>query len=76
MEILYDTCQVHGGTNSWEKPAASGTKMEQWPVTLLPIWKLRAVDIMASMSWGWQCKSSVCVCWAIIGNDAAKIYTM
>ena len=27
--ILYDTCQVHGGNNSWEKPMASGAKMEQ-----------------------------------------------
>ena len=31
--ILYDTCQAHGGSNSWEKPMASGAKMEQWSVT-------------------------------------------
>ena len=35
----------------WEKPTASGTKMEQWSVTLLPIGKPRAVDSMASMFW-------------------------
>ena len=38
--ILYDTCKLHGGSNSWEKPTASGTNMEQWLVTLLPIGKL------------------------------------
>ena len=28
--ILYGTCQVHGGSNSWEKPTAPGVKLEQW----------------------------------------------
>ena len=50
--ILYDTCQAHGGNNSWEKPVTSGAKMEQWSVTLLPIGKPRAVDNMVSMFWG------------------------
>ena len=30
----------------------SGTKLEQWSVTLLPIGKARAVDNLASMFWG------------------------
>ena len=47
--ILYDMCQVHRGSNSWEKPTASGTKIEQWSVTFLPIGKPRAVDNMTSM---------------------------
>ena len=76
LAILYDTCPVHDGSNSWEKPMASGAKMEQWSVTLLPIGKPRAVDNMVSMFWGWHFKSSVCVCWAVIGNDATKLYTM
>ena len=50
--ILYDTCYVHDGSNSWEKPMASGAKMKQWLVTLLPIEKPRAVDIMVSVFWG------------------------
>ena len=50
--ILYDTCQVHGGSTSWEKAMASGAKLEQWSVTLLPIGKPRAVDNMVSMFWG------------------------
>ena len=51
--VPYDTCYyVHGGSNSWEKPTASGTKLEQWSVTLLLIGKPRAVDNMASMFWG------------------------
>ena len=74
--ILYDTCYVHGGSNSWEKPMASSAKMEQWSVTLLPIGKPRAVDNMVSMFWGWHFKSSVWVCRAVIGNDATNIYTM
>ena len=30
--IFYDTCQAHGGSNSWEKPMASGAKWSngQW----------------------------------------------
>ena len=32
--------------------------------------KPRAVDDMVSVFWGWHFKSSVCVCWIIIGNDA------
>ena len=47
--IFYDTCQVHGGSNSWEKPTVSGTEMEQWSVTYLPIGKPKAVDNIASM---------------------------
>ena len=50
--ILYDTYQVHGGSDSCEKPMASGTKMEQWSVTLLPIGKPRPVSNMAFMFWG------------------------
>ena len=49
--FLCDTCYVHGGSNSWEKPTASGTKMEQWSVTHLPTGKPRAVDNMDSMFW-------------------------
>ena len=60
----------------FSKPTASGTKMEQWSVILLPIGKPRAVDSMASMFWGWHFKSSVCVCWTVIGNDATKIYNV
>ena len=44
--------QVHDGSNSWEKPTASGTTTEQWSLTLFPIGKPRAVDNMSSMSWG------------------------
>ena len=44
--------KIHGGSNSWEKPTASGTKMEQWWVILLPIGKPRAVDNMASLCFG------------------------
>ena len=44
--------KVHGGSNSWEKPTASSTKMEQWSATLLPIGKPRVVDYMGSMFWG------------------------
>ena len=50
--ILHDTCQVHGGSVSWEKRIASSAKMEQWPATLLPIGKPRAVDNMFSMFQG------------------------
>ena len=39
---------------------------------LLPIGKPRAVDNMASMFWVWHFKRSICVCWAVIGSDAAK----
>ena len=74
--MLYDTCYVHGGSNSWEKPMPSGAKMEQCSVTLLPIGKPRAVDNIVSVFWGWHFNSSVCVCWAVIGNDATKLYTM
>ena len=35
LVILYDTCKVHGGSNSWEKPMASGAKMEQWSVNFV-----------------------------------------
>ena len=42
LDILYSTCKVHGSSNSWEKPTASGTKTEQWSVTLLLIGKPRA----------------------------------
>ena len=50
--ILYDTCQVHGGSTSWEKAMASGAKLEQWSVTLLLIGKPRVVENMVSMFWG------------------------
>ena len=50
--ILYDTCQVHGESNSWEKPMASGAKREQWPMTLLPMGKPRVAYNMVSMFWG------------------------
>ena len=50
--ILYDTCQVHGSSNSWEKSMAFGAEIEQWSVTLLPIGKPRAVDNIFSMFWG------------------------
>ena len=36
LAILYDTCQVHGGSNPWGKVMASGAKMEQWSVTFVP----------------------------------------
>ena len=48
--IPNDLCQAHGGSNSCDKPTASGTKMEQWSVTLLPVGKPRAVDSMVSCS--------------------------
>ena len=35
-----------------KKPTASGAKMEQWSMTLLPIGKPRAVDNMVSMFCG------------------------
>ena len=70
---LYLTNATYFGSNFWEKPTSSSTKMEQLSVTFLPIGKPRAVDNMASMLWGWHFKSSVCVCWAVIGNDATKI---
>ena len=38
----------------------------------LPIGKPRTVDNMASMFWVWHFKRSICVCWAVIGSDAAK----
>ena len=31
--------RAHACSNSWEKLTASGTKMEQWSVTLFPIGK-------------------------------------
>ena len=40
--------QLHRGSNSWEKPTASGGKMEQ--MTLLPIGKPKAVDNMSPCS--------------------------
>ena len=42
LGILYNTCKVHGGSNSLEKPTDAGTKTEQWSVTLLRIGKPRA----------------------------------
>ena len=50
--ILYDTCEVHDGSNSWEKAMAIGAKMDQCSVTFLPIGKPRAVDNMVSTFWG------------------------
>ena len=41
---------------------ATGTKMEQWSMTLLPLGKARAVDNTASLFWDWPLNSSVCVC--------------
>ena len=32
-----------------KKPTASGAKMEQWSMTLLPLGKPRPIDSMASM---------------------------
>ena len=52
LAILYDTCQVHDGSNSREKLMTSGAKMKQWSVTLLPIGKPRSLDNMVSMFWG------------------------
>ena len=40
--ILYGACWVHVGSSSWRNPTTSGTKMGQWPVTLLPIGKPKA----------------------------------
>ena len=48
--VLYDLCEAHGGSNSWEKPTASDIKMKQWSVTLLPVGKPRGVDNMVSCS--------------------------
>ena len=46
-------------------------------MTLLLIGKPRAVDNMASMFSVWVFKSSVYVCWAIIGSDATnKIFNV
>ena len=63
--FLYDLHWTHGGSNSWEKPTVSGTKMEQWPVNLLPIGKPRAVDNMTSLFWGCHIECSACTCRAI-----------
>ena len=52
--FLYDLRWAHGESNSWEKSKFSGTKMEQWSVTPLPIGRLRAVDNMASLFWCWH----------------------
>ena len=41
-------------------------------MTLLSIGKPRAVDKIASILWVRHFKSSVCLCWAVIGNDAAE----
>ena len=41
--------RAHACSNSWEKPTASGTKMEQWSVTLFPIGKPKTVDNVASL---------------------------
>ena len=74
--------KVHGGSNSWEKPTASSTKMEQWSATLLPIGKPRVVDYMGSMFWGWVGPlyfEGVVSAYAepyVIGNDPTKLYTM
>ena len=84
---LYATNVTYFGNSLWHvlsslwqqllgKIYASGNKMEQRSVTLLPTGKPRAVDNTASMFWDWPFRSSVCVCWAVIGNDATKIYKM
>ena len=65
LVFLYDLRWTYGGSNSWGKPTASGTKMEQWSVTLLPTGKPRAVDNMASLFWGWYFECSACACRAI-----------
>ena len=31
------------------------------------------VDSMASVFWGWHFKSSVCICWTVIANDATNV---
>ena len=35
--VLYDMLWTHGGSNSWEKPTASGFKTEQCSFTILSI---------------------------------------
>ena len=60
--FLYDLRWTHGGSNSWERPTTSGTKMEQWSLTLLPIGKPRAVGNMASLFLSWHFECSACAC--------------
>ena len=62
FRILYHLHWAHGGSNSWEKPTSSGTNMEQWSVTLLPIGKPSAEDSMVSLFWGWHFERRACAC--------------
>ena len=68
LAFRYDIRWVHGGSNSWEKRTASGTKMEQWSVIPLPIGRPRAVDKMASLFWRWHFENKACVYWAASRN--------
>ena len=65
LAFLYDLHWTHGGSNSSEKPTASGTKVEQWSLILLPIGKSRAVDNMFPFLWGWHFDCSACAYRAI-----------
>ena len=83
---LYPTNATYFGNSLWQFSMAilmvvatlakNLRPLYQNSVTLLTIGKPRAVDNMASLFWGWHFKSSVCVCWALIGNNATKLYTM
>ena len=51
--ILYDTSKFMVAVPLGKKLCyASGAKLEQWSVTLLPIGKPRVVENMVSMFWG------------------------
>ena len=73
--ILCDTYQfmVAATLGKNLRPPVPQWRNGQW---LFAYRKPRAVDNITPMFWGWYFKSSVCVCWAVIGNDATKIYTM
>ena len=57
---------MNGGSNSWEKPTVSGTKMEQYSVTQTT-WPLcSGIDIISVVS-----------AYAVIGSDSTKnIYSV
>ena len=52
--LYFNLRWAHDGSNSWEKPTASSTKMEQWSMTPMSVGKPRAVDNVTSLFWGWR----------------------
>ena len=76
LAFLYDLQWTHGGSNSWGKSTASGSKMEQWSVTLLPTGEPRPVDNMDSLFWSWHFEPSACTYRAINWEWCNKIYNV